>query len=181
MKEIIDGGRLMMDDCISNFKDRLGTLRTGRATAGMLHGITVEYYGMKTPLDQLGSITVNEGTQLVVKLFDPSSLKDVERSINESQLGLLAQNDGTLIRINVPRLTEETRRDVSKNVSVFAEEAKVNIRNIRRDLNDEVKKTENLPEDQEKGLLEDVQKLTDSYIKLIDELSKEKVKDIMTI
>lgn len=181
MQQIITEGRPFMDDCINAFKDRLATLRTGRANPTMLSGITVEYYGTETPLDQLGSITVNEGTQLVVKLFDPSSLKDVERSINESHLGLLAQNDGTVIRINVPRLTEETRRDVSKNVSVFAEEAKINVRNVRRDLNDEIKKTENLPEDQEKGLLEDVQKMTDSYIKKIDELAKDKVKDIMTI
>lgn len=181
MNEIIENGRLLMDDCITSFKERLGTLRTGRASAGMLHGITVEYYGTETPLDQLGSITVNEGTQLVIKLFDPASLKDVEHTINESHLGLLAQNDGKVIRINVPSLTEDTRRSLSKNVSVFAEEAKVAVRNVRRDLNDEVKKTDNLPEDQEKGLLEDIQKLTDSFIKMIDDVSKDKVKDIMTI
>lgn len=181
MSETIQNGTIFMDDCISNFSDRLSTLRTGRANPGMLHGITVEYYGTETPLDQIGSITVSEGTQLVVKLFDPSSLKDVERAINESSLGLLAQNDGKVIRINVPQMTEDTRRSVSKNVSVFAEEAKVAVRNVRRDLNDEVKKIENLPEDQEKGLLEDVQKLTDAYIKKIDEMSKDKVKEIMTI
>lgn len=181
MENIVKDGSLLMDDVISSYSDRLGTLRTGSANAGMLHGIQVPYYGTDTPLDQIASISVSEGTQLVVKLFDPSALKDTERAINESQLGLNCQNDGTIIRINVPALTEETRKSVSKNVSVYAEEAKVTIRNVRRDLNDSIKKAENLPEDQEKGLLEDVQKLTDSYIKKIDEMAKAKTQEIMTI
>lgn len=181
MENIITDGSLFMDEVIENYTNRLATLRTGSANAAMLNGIVVSYYGTDTPLNQIASITVSEGTQLVVKLFDPSALKDAERAISESQLGLNCQNDGELLRINVPQLTEETRKSVSKNVSVYAEEAKVNVRNVRRDLNDQVKKEENLPEDQEKGLLEDVQKLTDSYIKKIDELAKDKTKEIMTI
>ena len=181
MENIVKEGTLLMDDVIASYNERLGTLRTGSANAAMLHGILVPYYGTDTPIDQIASISVSEGTQLVVKLFDPSALKDTERAINESHLGLNCQNDGTLLRINVPALTEETRKSVSKNVSVYAEEAKVAIRNIRRDLNDDIKKADNLPEDQEKGLLEDVQKLTDSFIKKIDELGKAKTKEIMTI
>ena len=181
MENIVKEGTLLMDDVIASYNERLGTLRTGSANASMLHGILVPYYGTDTPIDQIASISVSEGTQLVVKLFDPSALKDTERAINESHLGLNCQNDGTLLRINVPALTEETRKSVSKNVSVYAEEAKVAIRNVRRDLNDDIKKADNLPEDQEKGLLEDVQKLTDSFIKKIDELGKAKTKEIMTI
>lgn len=181
MENIVNDGTLLMDDVIAHFNDRLGTLRSGSAKASMLHGIMVPYYGTDTPIDQIASVSVSEGTQLVVKLFDPSALKDTERAINESHLGLTANNDGTILRINVPQLTEESRKKVSKNVSVFAEEAKVNIRNVRRDLNDIIKKTDGLPEDQEKGLLEDVQKLTDAFIKKIDDLAKDKVKEIMTI
>ncbi len=181
MENITQEGTLLMDDVISTYQDRLVTLRTGRATAGMLHGIEVPYYGTPTPLDQIASISVVEGRQLVVKLFDPSALKDTERAINESNLGFLAQNDGTVIRINVPQLTEETRREVSKSVGVFAEEAKVQVRNVRRDLNDILKKDDSLPEDQQKTLLDDVQKLTDKYIKMIDDLAKDKTKEIMTI
>lgn len=181
METILDEGTLLMDDVLVHYNERLGTLRTGSANAGMLHGIMVSYYGTDTPIDQIASVSVSEGTQLVIKLFDPSALKDTERAINESHLGLTANNDGTLLRINVPQLTEETRRSVSKNVSVYAEEAKVNIRNVRRDLNDQIKKEDNLPEDQEKSLLEDVQKLTDSYIKKIDDMAKAKTQEIMTL
>lgn len=181
MENIVKDGSLLMDDVIVNYNDRLGTLRTGSANPGMLHGILVPYYGTDTPIDQMASISVSEGTQLVIKLFDPSVLKDTERAINESHLGLTAQNDGSVLRINVPRLTEETRREVAKNVSVFAEEAKVNIRNVRRDLNDLVKKADGLPEDTEKSYLEDIQKLTDSYIKKIDDQAKAKTQEIMTI
>ena len=181
MDNLNEEGIMMMDEVIEHYKGRLGTLRSGRANSSMLHGITIDYYGTETPLEQMGSISVSEGRQLVVKLFDPSALKDAERAINDSHLKLPVQNDGQLLRINVPQLTEETRRDVSKDVSVFAEEAKVGIRNVRRDLNDSVKKMENLPEDQEKGMLEDVQELTDSYIKKIDQIAKDKTAEIMTI
>ena len=181
MENLNEEGVMLMDEVIEHYQGRLGTLRSGRATSAMLHGITIDYYGTETPLEQMGSVSVSEGRQLVVKLFDPSALKDAERAINDSHLKLPVQNDGQLLRINVPQLTEETRRDVSKNVSVFAEEAKVGIRNVRRELNDSVKKMENLPEDQEKGFLEDVQDLTDSYIKKIDQIAKDKTAEIMTI
>ncbi|CAM3584761.1 ribosome recycling factor [Erysipelothrix urinaevulpis] len=174
-------GKLLMEEVISDFEGRLATLRTGRANASILYGVNVEYYGTPTPLDQIAQISVVEGTQIAIKPFDPSILKEIEREINESHLNLLAQNDGTNVRINVPALTEETRRAESKNVGVFAEEAKVQIRNIRRDLNDDVKETEGLPEDQEKKMLEDIQTLTNEFIKKIDDISKAKVDEIMTV
>ncbi len=174
-------GKLLMNEVISDFENRLGTLRTGRANASILYGVNIEYYGTPTPLDQIAQISIVEGRQIAIKPFDPSILKDIEREINESQLNLLAQNDGTNVRINVPALSEETRRAESKNVGTFAEEAKVQIRNIRRDLNDEIKDTDGLPEDQEKKMLEDVQNLTNEYIKKIDDISKAKVEEIMTV
>src|SRR5690625_3023761 len=131
MNNLMDNGKLLMEEVIENYQERLGTLRTGRANASVLYGIEVDYYGSPTPLEQMGQISVSEGTQLVVKLFDPSVIKDVERTLNESHLNLPIINDGTLLRINVPALTEETRREVAKDVSKFAEDAKVQIRNVR--------------------------------------------------
>lgn len=181
MSTIINDGREFMNEVIKAYEERLGTLRSGRANAGVLYGINVDYYGSPTPLEQIAQISVSEGTQLVIKPFDPSSTKDIERAINESHLNLPVSNDGTVLRINVPRLTEETRREVAKDVSKFAEESKVNIRNIRRDLNNEIKADDTLREDDEKRLMDDVQKLTDEFIKKIDTLSNDKTTEIMTV
>ncbi|NLC65245.1 MAG: ribosome recycling factor [Erysipelothrix sp.] len=181
MSTIINDGREFMNEVIKAYEERLGTLRSGRANAGVLYGINVDYYGSPTPLEQIAQISVSEGTQLVIKPFDPSSSKDIERAINESHLNLPVSNDGTVLRINVPRLTEETRREVAKDVSKFAEESKVNIRNIRRDLNNEIKADDTLREDDEKRLMDDVQKLTDEFIKKIDTLSNDKTTEIMTV
>lgn len=175
-----DDGKKSMDIVINNYEDKLSKLRSGRANASMLYGVEVDYYGTPTPIDQIAQISVVEGRQLVVKLFDPSVLKEVEHAINSSDLNLLAQNDGTLIRINIPALTEETRKQVAKEVSTLAEDYKIQIRNIRRDLNEMIK-VEELPEDQEKRELEEVQKLTDTFIKKIDEIAKEKTKEVMTV
>ena len=181
MSTIINDGREFMNEVIKAYEERLGTLRSGRANAGVLYGINVDYYGSPTPLEQIAQISVSEGTQLVIKPFDPSSSKDIERASNESHLNLPVSNDGTVLRINVPRLTEETRREVAKDVSKFAEESKVNIRNIRRDLNNEIKADDTLREDDEKRLMDDVQKLTDEFIKKIDTLSNDKTTEIMTV
>lgn len=181
MNTLINDGKEMMNDVINTFNERLGTLRTGRANASILYGIHVDYYGSPTPLEQLGQISISEGTQLVVKLFDPSALKDAERAINESSLNLPVTNDGSLLRINIPSLTEETRREVTKEVGKFGEEAKINIRNIRRDLNNEIKNDDTLREDDEKRLMDEVQKLTDDFIKQIDDIAKNKTEEIMTV
>lgn len=181
MENIVNNGRPFMDDAIASYEGRLNTLRTGRANVSIIHGILVDYYGTPTPIEQIASLSVVEGRQIVVKPFDPSSLKDMERSLSESALNLPVQNDGSVIRINVPQLTEDARRDTAKSVGTFAEDAKIVVRNVRRDLNDEVKKLKDLPEDQERGLLDDIQKLTDTYIKKIDDIAKAKVDDIMSI
>lgn len=180
MNTLLQDGRELMNAEIETFKNRLGTLRSGRANAGILYGINVDYYGSPTPLEQMGQISVTEGTQLVIKLFDPSVIKDVERALNESNLNLPIINDGTLLRINVPQLTEETRRNVVKDATKYGEESKIQIRNVRRDLNDMVKAND-LPEDEEKRNMDEVQKLTDEFIKKIDSIVKAKTEEIMTV
>lgn len=180
MNTLLQDGRELMNAEIETFNNRLGTLRSGRANAGILYGINVDYYGSPTPLEQMGQISVTEGTQLVIKLFDPSVIKDVERALNESNLNLPIINDGTLLRINVPQLTEETRRNVVKDATKYGEESKIQIRNVRRDLNDMVKAND-LPEDEEKRNMDEVQKLTDEFIKKIDSIVKAKTEEIMTV
>src|SRR5690625_4213424 len=148
-----------MKDVISSFKKELTNIRTGRANPALLDRVNVKYYGVDTPLKQISAISVVEGTQLYIKPFDKSILKDVEHAINASDLGISPQNDGEGVRLVLPALNEERRRELTKTVEKEAENAKVGIRNVRRDGNDEVKKLE-LPEDVEKSTLEDVQELT---------------------
>ena len=171
----------LMDKATANFVENLKKVRTGRANPNMLDHVEVDYYGSPTPINQIASITVQEGKSLVIKPYDVSSLKDIERAINTSDIGLPPVNDGTCVRITVPSLTEETRKGFCKDVSKMAEEAKVAIRNIRRDANDEVKKDKTLPEDLAKDLQDQIQKATDKFIEKIDEVAKAKEKEIMTI
>lgn len=177
---IIEETKEKMDKSIEAFQRDLSTVRTGRANPTMLDRVMVNYYGEPTPLNQTSGISVVEGRQLLIKPYDKSILKDIEHAIYESGLGLTPQNDGEVIRINVPALTEETRKEYVKQAKKFAEEAKVALRNIRRSSNDEVSKA-GLTEDEEKYGKEQVQKLIDEYTKKIDELTKEKEKDLMTV
>lgn len=170
-----------MGKAIEALEHNLNKVRTGRANPNMLEGIMVDYYGIPTPINQIASIAVQEGKTLAIKPYDASSLKDIERAINQSKLGLPPQSDGSCIRITVPALTEETRKNFCKDISKMAEEAKVVVRNIRRDANDEVKKDKTIPEDNAKALQEDVQKLTDKFIAKIDEVAKAKEKEVMAI
>lgn len=177
---ILEDASERMKKAIEAFQRDLSTIRTGRANPNMLDRVMVDYYGLPTPVNQIAGISVVEGRQLVIKPYDRSSIKDIEHAIYEAGLGLTPQNDGELIRIMVPALTEERRREFAKNVWKFAEHAKVSIRNIRRDANDEIKKTD-AREDEVKDGQERVQKLTDKFVKEIDEIAKNKEKDIMTV
>lgn len=170
-----------MKKSIEALESNLVKVRTGRANPQMLDGIEVNYYGSPMPLNQIASISVQEGKTLCIKPYDASSLKDIERAINTSDLGLPPINDGTVVRVSVPALTEETRKGFCKDISKMAEEAKVAIRNIRRDANDAVKKDKTIPEDVAKSLQDDIQKLTDKYIENIDGIAKAKEKEVMTI
>ncbi len=177
---IIEETKERMEKSIDAFKGELSTVRTGRANPTMLDRVTVMYWGEKTPLNQVAGISVVEGRQLLIKPYDKSTLKDIEHGIYEAELGLTPQNDGEVIRINVPALTEERRKEYVKLAKKYAEEAKVSLRNIRRSANDDVEKA-GLTEDEEKAGKERVQKLTDQYVKIIDTLTKEKETDLMKV
>lgn len=170
-----------MEKAIANLEANLVKVRTGRANPNMLDVINVDYYGSPTPINQIASIQVSEGRTLVIKPYDVNSLKDIEKAINTSDIGLPPINDGKVIRVSVPALTEETRKGFCKDVAKMVEDARVAIRNIRRDFNDEVKKDKTLPEDQSKAFLDDIQKATDKAIEKAEAIGKDKEKEIMTI
>lgn len=177
---ILDDAQERMEKAIDSYQRDLATVRTGRANPAMLDRVMVDYYGSPTPVNQIAGISVVEGRQLLIKPYDKSSIRDIERGVYEAELGLTPQNDGDVIRINVPPLTEERRKEFVKNVWKFAEHAKVAVRNIRRDANEEIKKCDG-SEDAIKDGQNKVQKLTDKFVKQIDEIGKEKEKDIMTV
>ena len=169
-----------MDKTIENLEKRFTTVRAGRANPSSLDGIMVEYYGSMTPLKQLATISVPEARQLLIKPFDKSSLSSIEKAIISSNLGYNPGNDGETIRIVIPELTEERRRELAKQVKSLAEEAKVSIRNIRPDALEDVKKAE-LPEDEEKGMEKDIQDMVNEYNKKIDNALKEKEQELLTV
>ena len=169
-----------MDKTIESYQRELNTVRTGRANPNLLDSIRIDYYGVLTPIKQISSISVPEASQLYIKPFDRSCLKAIEVAIATSELGLNPQGDGVGIRLMIPKMTEERRRELVKQVGKMQEAAKVAIRNVRRDLNEAIKKL-GLPEDEEKGWLEDSQKYTDEYVAKIEKLTAEKEKDLMTI
>lgn len=177
---ILDDTKERMNKTIESFKNDLATVRTGRANPNMLDRVMVDYWGTMTPINQTSGISVVEGRQLVIKPYDKSILKDIERAIYESNLGLTPQNDGELIRINVPPLTEERRKEYVKQAKKYAEQAKVALRNVRRSANDDAQDAD-LPEDQLKNAKEKIQKLTDEYVKKIDQLTKEKEDELMKV
>lgn len=170
-----------MNKAIAALENNLTKVRTGRANPNLLDHVEVNYYGCPTPINQIASISVQEGKTLVIKPYDASSLKDIEKAINASDIGLPPLNDGTVVRITMPVLTEETRKGFCKDIAKYAEETKVAIRNIRRDANDEIKKDKTLPEDTAKGLQDQVQKLTDKFVEKTDAVAKAKEKEVMTI
>ena len=169
-----------MKKAIENMENRFLNVRAGRANPAMLNGIEVDYYGTPTPINSLANVTVPEAKQLFIKPFDKSTLKEIDRAINEANSGISPTNNGEFIILTVPDLTEDRRREYVKQVKSMAEDGKVALRNIRQDANNAIKKLE-LPEDQEKGLMEDVQELINKYNKIVDEKAKEKEKELMQI
>lgn len=176
---IIESSTGKMEKVIEHLHSELNEIRTGMANAKMLDRVEVDYYGSPTPLNQIAGISVQEGRTLVIKPYDPSSLKDIERALNKADLGIAPVNDGKVIRMTVPELTGETRKEMSKKVSKIAEECKVQIRNIRRDANDAVKKDKTIDEDIQADEKDEIQKLTDSYTKKIDEIAKKKENEVL--
>lgn len=169
-----------MKKAIAALETKLLNIRAGRANPSMVNGINVIYYGTPTPLQSLANITVPEARQLMIKPFDRGCLKDIERAINEANIGMTPINNGELIMLNVPELTEERRREYVKTAKSLGEETKVALRNIRQDANNEIKKLE-LTEDEEKLELNDIQEIIQKYNKIVDEIIKEKETELMHV
>lgn len=178
--EVINLTEEKMNKTLDNLEHRFVTVRAGRANPSSLDGITADYYGSPTPLKQLATISVPEARQLLIKPFDRSCLGAIEKAIFESNLGYTPNNDGETIRIIIPVLTEERRKELTKQVRAMAEDAKVSIRNIRHDANEDIEKEE-ISEDEQKNLQNRVQDLVNKYNKLIDEKAKEKENELMTV
>ncbi len=169
-----------MEETMETLDKRLTTVRTGRANPNMLANVVVDYYGTPTPIQSVANITVPEARQLFVKPFDRGTLKDIEHAIQEANLGINPTNNGEMIILTLPELTEDRRREYVKQAKSMGEDAKVALRNIRQDGNNKVKADE-LPEDQEKALLEDIQELINKYNKLVDDKIREKEKELMEV
>lgn len=173
-----------MQKAVEALSRDLKTLRAGRATPGLLDKITVDYYGTPTPLNQLANISAPEPRLLVVQPWDKSVLKDVEKALLKSDLGLTPNNDGAIIRLSIPELTQERRRELVKVLKKKAEEGRVSVRNIRREANDSIKdmeKSKDMSEDESHKSQDEVQKLTDKYVKEVDLVLENKEKEIMEI
>ncbi|MCE4048281.1 MULTISPECIES: ribosome recycling factor [Bacillaceae] len=183
-KQVISSTKERMDKAIQSYSRELASIRAGRANAALLDRINVDYYGAPTPVNQLAGISVPEARLLVIQPYDKSILGEIEKAILKSDIGLNPTNDGNIIRLTIPMLTEERRKELVKNVKKESEEAKIAIRNIRRDGNDDLKKLEKngeITEDALRGYSDDIQKLTDDYITKVDALTKEKEKEILEV
>lgn len=182
--ETIKEAKERMEKAVSAYRREIATIRAGRANPSILDKVTVDYYGAMTPLNQLAGISTPEARLLVVQPYDKSSLADIEKAILKADLGLSPNNDGDLIRISIPQLTEERRVELVKIVKKYTEDGKISVRNIRRDANDELKKAEkngDLTEDELHRFNDEIQKLTNGEIAKIDEIAAEKEKEIMEV
>ncbi|MCA1592913.1 MAG: ribosome recycling factor [Acidobacteria bacterium] len=183
-KDVVKEARPRMDAAVEDFRRKLGTIRTGRAAVNLLDSVTVDYYGTPTPLNQIASVHAPEPSLLTVQAWDQTQLGAIEKAIRSSDLGLNPSNDGKLVRVPVPPLTEERRKQLAKQVHEYAEDHRTAVRNIRRDTNDRLKrmlKDKEISEDAERDALAEVQKLTDQHIGRIDELAKSKEQEILTV
>ncbi|MCM3356900.1 MULTISPECIES: ribosome recycling factor [unclassified Psychrobacillus] len=183
-KQVIEQTKDKMAKTIQVYTRELASIRAGRASAALLDKITVDYYGAPTPINQMAGISTPEARLLTIQPYDKSILGDIEKAIMKSDLGITPTNDGNLIRIAIPALTEERRKDLVKQVKKEAEEAKVNIRNVRRDGNDDLKKLEKageITEDDLRSYTEEIQKITDANIEKIDAITKDKEKEILEV
>ncbi|GAC1405426.1 MAG: ribosome recycling factor [Pyrinomonadaceae bacterium] len=183
-KDIIKQTRPRMEAAVEDLRKKLTTIRTGRATVGILDSIMVEYYGTPTPLSQMASVHVPEPQLITVQAWDTSQLGAIEKAIRTSDLGLNPSNDGKIVRVPVPSLTEERRKQLAKQVHEAAEEHRTAIRNVRRDANEQFKKLlkdKAISEDAERDGLDEVQKLTNTFIGKIDELMKTKEQELLNV
>ena len=183
-KQVLAQAKEKMEKSLAAFGRELASIRAGRANAALLDRITVDYYGAPTPINQLGGISVPEARLLVITPYDKTILGEIEKALMKSDIGITPTNDGNVIRLMIPALTEERRKELAKQVKGEAEDAKVAVRNVRRDANDDLKKLEKngeITEDELRSYNDDVQKLTDEYIAKIDVATKEKEQEILSV
>ena len=183
-KDVIKESRPRMEAVIEDVRRKLATVRTGRAAVSLLDTVMVEYYGTPTPLNQMASIHVPEPQMITVQPWDQTQLGAIEKAIRAADLGLNPSNDGKLVRVPIPPLTEERRKQLAKQVHEFAEEHRTAVRNVRRDANDRLKKLlkdKTISEDAERDALDEIQKLTNNFISKIDELAKNKEQELMSV
>ena len=171
-----------MEKAIEHYRQEVSFIRTGRASTHILNSVKVDYYGVPTPLNNVANITIPEAQLISIQPFDPSSIELIEKAITESDIGLTPNNDGNIIRLNIPTLTEDRRKELVKQVHKIIEEGKISIRNIRRDANEQLKKLEkshDLSEDNLKRELDNIQELTNQRISSLDEIQKNKEKELL--
>lgn len=184
VEQLFTTGEEKMEKAIAQLRREFSTVRTGRANPAILDKVLVDYYGAPTPLRQMSQVTVQDGTTLVITPYDKTILKEIEKAIIKAELGIAPNSDGICLRLAFPPLTEDRRKAIAKNVKKMGEDAKVAVRNVRRDMTDALKKAEkadNLPEDTVKDYQDKIQKITDKYTKTIDTSVLEKEKEVMTV
>lgn len=182
--QLLNETKQRMSKSEESLRSELATLRAGNANPNLLNNITVDYYGVQTPVNQLAQVAVPEPRMITVKPYDKSALGDIERAIQVSDLGIAPQNDGELIRLTIPQLTEERRKELAKRVGEYAENAKISVRNIRRDAMDQVKSDEkdgSITEDELRNYEKQIQDITDESVSNIDQIAKEKEEELMTV
>ncbi|HBT73190.1 MAG TPA: ribosome recycling factor [Lysinibacillus sp.] len=183
-KQVLEQAKEKMNKTITAFSRELSSIRAGRANASLLDRIMVDYYGAPTPINQLAGVSVPEARLLVITPYDKTILGDIEKAIMKSDIGITPTNDGSIIRLMIPALTEDRRKDLVKQVKKEAEDAKIAVRNVRRDANDDLKKLEKageITEDDLRGYGDDIQKLSDEFIVKVDQVAKDKEKEILEV
>lgn len=180
MEDILMETEMRMETAIENMEKRFVNIRAGRANPAILDGVMVSYYGTPTPLKQLATISIPEARQLSIKPFDRSTISNIEKAIYEANIGLTPNNNGEIIILNIPALTEDTRKEYVKQAKGIAEECRISLRNIRQDSNNDIKKLE-IPEDNAKNGMEQVQELINKYNKVVDEKFKIKEQELLTV
>lgn len=184
IRQILDAAKKGMDKCVDDMRQNLATIRTGRASIGILDHIQANYYGTPTPLNQMASLSTPDPTLIVIQPWDPSTISAIEKAILTSDLGLTPTNDGKVVRLPIPPLTQERRKQLAKSVGHIGEQHKVAVRQVRHEANDQIKaslKDKKISEDEEKDALKKVQDLTNSAIEKIEELQKKKEAEILEI
>ncbi len=181
-QSIFSEAKNKMDKAVEHYKKELSSIRTGRASSSILNPVKVDYYGTPTPLNNIANITIPESQLISIQPFDPSSLELIEKAISDADLGLTPNNDGNVIRLNIPSLTQERRKELVKQVHKIIEDGRIAIRNIRRDANDQLKKMEkshDLSEDNLKRELDNIQEITDTYITTLNQIQDSKEQEIL--